>query len=340
MFRRRMILGAVGLLLFCCLSLAAGFALFLKMPASPAGVERVFVVPSGATLKDVALGLEKEGMVRSGRLFHLWARLSGAQRRIKSGEYLLHPGLSPVQVLDRLTRGSILTHAVTVPEGYTARQISRLLGQKGITDSRAFLALALDPETPRKYGFSAPSMEGFLYPDTYQLGRGLSASAVMNAMVGRFREVMGPFRDAVAASGMSLEQVVTLASIVEKETGKKEERPIIASVFLNRLRRGMRLESDPTVIYGLEHFNGNLTRKDLARPGPYNTYRIRGLPPGPIANPGRQAIRAVLFPAKTPYLYFVSRNDGTHHFSETLKEHNRAVRKYQKQGAFTRKKAS
>jgi UPF0755 protein len=192
------------------------------------------------------------------------------------------------------------------------------------------MALSADAETAKAYGFSGPGLEGYLFPDTYHLSRGMTPRAVIDVMVKRFFAVMGPFSEAIRQSGMSLEQVVTLASIVEKETGAPEERPLIAGVFLKRLKNNMRLESDPTVIYGIDPFDGNLKKEDLRTHTPYNTYLIKGLPPGPISSPGLEAIKAVLFPAQTDFLYFVSKNDGTHHFSKTFSEHRKAVRKYQK----------
>jgi UPF0755 protein len=173
-------------------------------------------------------------------------------------------------------------------------------------------------------------LEGYLFPDTYQFGRGISPSLIIDAMVKRFWQMVGPLTDRAKETGMTMQEIVTLASIVEKETGQPSERPLIASVFLNRLKSGMRLESDPTVIYGLENFDGNLRKKDLVQRSPYNTYVIHGLTPGPICNPGLESIKAVIFPAKTDYLYFVSKNDGSHHFSRTLSEHNQAVERYQK----------
>ena len=205
-----------------------------------------------------------------------------------------------------------------------------MLEQKGLVNKNEFLTLTSDPDIAGSYGLSGPDLEGYLYPDTYQFSRGLSATSIVDVMVKHFLEVIAPFRDQIKGSGMTLAQVVILASIVEKETGCSGERPLIASVFLNRLKKNNRLESDPTVIYGIKDFNGNLTKKDLAKPTPYNTYAIRGLPPGAIANPGKEAIKAVLYPANTSYMYFVSKNDGTHHFSKTLSEHNNAVRIYQK----------
>jgi UPF0755 protein len=262
----------------------------------------------------------------------LWARIMGYSRKIKSGEYLLNPGITPLRVMEILTRGVIITHSVTIPEGFTKEQIAQLLSEKALVDKEQFLSLTESQELLVKYGITSPSLEGYLYPDTYRFGRGLSAASIIASMVNRFFDVVGPLKRKIEQSGMTLNEVVTLASIVEKETGKDEERAIIASVFLNRLKKRMRLESDPTVIYGIENFNGNITRKDLSTSTPYNTYVIRGLPPGPIASPGFEAIEAVLYPADTKYLFFVSKNDGSHHFSRTLKEHNNAVILYQKRG--------
>jgi UPF0755 protein len=191
------------------------------------------------------------------------------------------------------------------------------------------MALTADADLVASYEIDGPSLEGYLFPDTYFVSRDMAPRQIIDLMVKRFWEV---YHDLVEHRQveMPLRDVVTLASIVEKETGLPEERPVIASVFLNRLKRKMRLESDPTVIYGIKDFDGNLKKKDLDLPGPYNTYCHFGLPPGPIANPGRESLRAVLTPAETEYLYFVSKNDGSHHFSATLSEHNRAVARYQK----------
>jgi UPF0755 protein len=247
--------------------------------------------------------------------------------------------MSPLNILNILKKGAIITHPYTIPEGFTARQIGELYDKKGLLNMHEFLEAAGDSDIAGHYGISGPGLEGYLYPDTYQFGLGLSPKAVINVMVKRFQEVIDPFRARAKELGMTIEEVVILASIVEKETGRAEERPLIASVFLNRLKKRMRLESDPTVIYGLNGFNGNLTKKDLTAYTPYNTYVIPGLPPGPIANPGMEAIRAVLYPAESDYLYFVSKNDGTHHFSKTLSEHNRAVEIYQKKRRKARNKS-
>ncbi len=298
------------------------------------------MVREGSTLNDVVNGLMARSIITSKRPFLLWARIMGYSKKIKAGEYRLNSGMTPLKVLDILSKGIILTHRVTIPEGFTRRQIAQLLEEKGLANKREFLVLTGDPVVARRYDISGPDLEGYLYPDTYQFARGLTTMAIIDTMVNRFREVMRPFLEKVRHSGMGIEEVVTLASIVEKETGRAEERGIIASVFLNRLKKGMRIESDPTVIYGIRDFNGNLTRDDLTRLTHYNTYLIWGLPPGPIANPGKKAIEAVLYPAKTDYLYFVSRNDGSHYFSKTLSEHNRAVRIYQKKRGIRHRRSS
>jgi len=321
-----------GFALFILIGVFISTAVFycLTHPLNEQGRDQVFYVRQGATLREVAGQLEREGIISSKGLLLLWSRAMDSGTRIKAGEYRLSSAMTPLEILDVLTKGHVITHSVTIPEGFTVRQIAEELDRKGLADKDQFVALAMDPYLPARYGLSSPSLEGYLYPDTYRFSRDQSAQSIIDVMVKRFFERIGPLRPDIEASGMDLEQVVTIASVIEKETGKGEERPVIASVFLNRLKKGMRLESDPTVIYGIADFNGNLTRQDLKQKGPYNTYRIRGLPPGPIASPGLAAIEAVLFPAQTDYLFFVSKNDGTHHFSRTLAEHNRAVNAFQK----------
>lgn len=319
-----------GALFVCAIAFGLSLAASLLIPADQDGVNRAFVVPQGATLRQVVNRLEKEKIVDGMLGLLLWGKLMGYGASIKAGEYELSSGMPPLQILDILIKGEIRTHKVTIPEGFTLAQIGTALEEKGLADKDRFITLAKDPEIVKKYNLSGPSLEGFLYPDTYQFSRGLPPEAIIDTMVKRFLEVVAPFREKIKASGMSLPEIVTLASVVEKETGLPEERPLIAGVFLNRLRQGMRLESDPTVIYGIENFDGNLTRKDLETPTPYNTYIIHGLPPWPIANPGKAAIEAVLEPVKSDFLFFVSKNNGSHYFSKRLKDHHKAVRRYQK----------
>jgi len=312
------------------ISFVVGFWYFLNSPNKKGGPDQVFFIRGGLSLKEVVDELEKKEIISSKNMFLLWARLMGHSRDIKAGEYRLSSGMTPLKILKIINEGTIITYPVTIPEGFTKREIGEILERKGVVDKSEFLLLTEDPKIARRYDISGPGLEGYLYPDTYYFGKDLSPMSVIDVMVKRFFEVFASFQERAEQLGMTLEEVAILASIVEKETGRAEERPIIASVFLNRLKKGMRLESDPTVIYGIVDFNGNLTRKDLSHPTPYNTYVIRGLPPGPIANPGKEAIKAVLYPANSDYLYFVSKKDGSHYFSKTLSEHNQAVEIYQK----------
>ncbi len=327
---KKIILLTLGISFLVVMLVLFGFGYYLVTPAKEGGHDQDYMVREGSTLKKVACELEKEKIITSSFLFILWARFKGLGKDIKSGEYRLSSGMSPVEILNILTTGIVETHAITIPEGFTRRQIARLLGKKGLTDSDEFLSLTGQADVAISYGIAGPDLEGYLYPDTYRFSVGLPATSVIDTMVKRFQEKVAPLREKVKQSGMTMEEVVILASIIEKETACAEERPIIASVFLNRIRKNMRFQSDPTVIYGLKEFNGNLTRKDLIEHTPYNTYVIRGFPHGPIANPGISAIKAVLFPAQTDYVFFVSKNNGTHYFSTTFAEHNQAVQTYQR----------
>ena len=299
---------------------------------SPAGFdqkEEIFLVKKGSGLKSVATQLERRKLIKSKDLFIFWALLKGGSRDLKAGEYSLNQSMSSITIFTILASGAVKTHPLTIPEGLAAEQIADILAQKGLVDKREFMALAMDKNLAASCHIDGQSLEGYLFPDTYLLSRDMGARQIIDLMIKRFWDIFSNLKKG-HETPMSLREIVTLASIVEKETGLAEERPLIASVFLNRLKRRMRLESDPTVIYGLKDFDGNLTKKDLQSPSPYNTYCNRGLPPGPIANPGRESLKAVINPAQTDYLYFVSRNDGSHYFSTTLREHNRAVIRYQK----------
>ena len=308
----------------------AGSGMFFTRPAHKGGIDQVIAIREGMSLKEVAGTLKSKGIIINKDLFILWTRLLGNSRKIKAGEYLLNSGMTPARIIEILTKGIIITYPVTVPEGFSIGQIGDILDANGLADKNSFISLAHEPGVIKKYGISGPSLEGFLYPDTYEFGKSLPPLLIIDVMVKRFREIIGPYMKRIEELGMKVEEVITLASIVEKEAGNAEEMPLIASVFLNRLKKGMRMESDPTVIYGMNNFTGNLTRKDLLESTPYNTYVIRGLPPGPISNPGLASIKAVLYPVETDYLYFVSKNDGTHYFSVSIEEHNRAVWTYQK----------
>ena len=292
---------------------------------------KVVVIPDGSTFQHVATLLEREGLVKSSFSFVLFGKSQSADRKVHAGEYELNPGMTPAEILAILLNGQVLLHSLTIPEGLTIVQIADLAAQDGFADRAEFLRLAKDRTFIASFGVKAETLEGYLYPDTYKFPRGIKTREVLVAMVEQLKQVVGPDLLArVQEQKMTMHEVLTLASVIEKETGSGSERPEISAVFHNRLKKHIPLQSDPTVIYGLPAFDGNLHKKDLSSPSPYNTYRVQGLPPGPIANPGIQAIRATLYPSNSSYLYFVSRNDGTHQFSATLIEHNKAVEKYQK----------
>jgi UPF0755 protein len=316
---------------------AAGVAAWLHRSLSPVAPDpeaaRVvaFEVSPGDTLGRVAAALEAEGVVRSARVTRWFAHSEDIASDLKVGEYALSPGQSTPEILSVLVEGRVQTHPVVIPEGLRATEIADRLESAGFATREAILDVVFDPEAPARLGVEGDSLEGYLFPDTYRFARGVSADRIAEAMVARFLEVYRPLVADRDGFELSMREHVTLASIVEKETGAAHERPLIAAVFLNRLERGMRLETDPTVIYGIPGFDGNLRRVHLEdSSNAYNTYRIRGLPPGPIASPGLDALRAVVEPADSPFLYFVSRNDGTHVFSKTYAEHEAAVDRFQR----------
>jgi UPF0755 protein len=302
-------------------------------PRDPGGAEVVFEVAAGESLPEIARRLEGAGLVRHRLAIEALGRGRALAGRLQAGEYLLSPARSPAEILEQIASGRVITYEVSFPEGLTAAQFAERLAEAGLAERDAFLSLVRDPEAPARLGVEGATLEGYLFPETYRFPRGLAPVEVARAMVDQFHRVWDGMAPLAREQGLSMREVVTLASIVEKETGVPEERPLIASVFRNRLRRGMRLETDPSVIYGIRDFDGNLRRRDLENAGnPYNTYLIPGLPPGPIANPGAGALRAVVEPAATDYLYFVSRNDGSHTFSRTYAEHLAAVNRYQRTG--------
>jgi UPF0755 protein len=298
-------------------------------PGMSNGKRTVIYLKPGTRATEIAKRLEREGVIRDRLLFLLFALLRGSYSELKAGEYQFTPSMGLLDVINILEEGRVLIHKVTVPEGATARDIAQLLSDEGLVDKDRFLYVAMSRAVAAQYDSEANTLEGFLFPDTYQFIKGMGEEEIIDRMVQRFFRVFTREDEARArGQGMSRYQAVTLASIIEKEAAEDREKPIIAGVFYNRLRQGMRLQADPTVLYG-KNQQGPPTRRDLQADHPYNTYTQEGLPPGPIANPGERALRAVLYPARVSYLYFVSKKDGTHHFSRTLEEHNWAVRKYQ-----------
>jgi len=303
--------------------------IFFAARASNPTTAEVRVDP-GDSVAAVARKLRDQKLILNEKVFSLWARLAGVEKKIHRGLYRFDSSLPAREILDRMVMGKAVFQSITIPEGLTIREIAELLGKMQIADREKFLAQAADPELLMSLGRESKGLEGYLFPDTYHFTPATPEKDIVLAMAERFRKAIQPLL-AQPGDGIRLspDDIVTLASVVEKETGVEAERPLVSAVFHNRLKRQMPLQSDPTVIYGLKNFDGNLTRKDLRDPSPFNTYRITGLPPGPICNPGLSSIQAALHPADVPYLYFVSKNDGTHLFSESLEEHNRAVKTYQ-----------
>jgi len=308
--------------------LALNLFIFFKTPYGEQN--QIFEIKRGTPVNQIIQGLEAKGVISNAPFFKAFLLFKRAAAKIRAGDYLFEARLTPKQVLALLMKGDFVTHRITIPEGWTARQIADYLEKLHLVNSQAFLEKCSDVPFIRSLKLGVPYLEGYLFPDTYDLYQPKNEEQVLRKFVERFREIyqkqIAPY---LTASGLSEYDLITLASIVEKETGKIEERPLIAAVLLNRLRKNMPLAADPVVIYGISNFNGNLTRKDLETAGPYNAYLNVGLPPTPISNPGLASLRAVLHPAQTDYLYFVSKNDGTHYFSTNFEEHSAAVRKYQ-----------
>lgn len=297
------------------------------------GEEQFVDIPPGASTREIGRRLVAAGVVEDEDVFRASLWWSGRARELKAGEYRFDRAMSPIEVVDLVSRGSVYSRRVTFPEGLTIAEMSRIYEQRELGTAASFVAAARDVSLIADLDPDARDLEGYLFPETYALPRATPASRLIAMMVDRFKVSFPPeLRERATAQGLSVREVVTLASLVEKETGKAEERPVVAAVYRNRLRIRMGLQADPTVVYALQkagRYDGNIRRDDLAFDSPYNTYRYSGLPPGPIASPGKAALEASVAPADVDYLYFVSRNDGSHVFSTTLAEHNRNVRRFQ-----------
>ena len=305
---------------------AAVVTILLDRPG-PALPEPVTVtIREGERIGDIARGLVEQGVLRSSGLFVAWARLTRRDHLIHWGEFRIVEPLSPRQLLERLIGPPDALHAVTIPEGRTVHEVVSLLAAAGLGSEETFQELLADPHFLATEGLPSEGPEGYLFPDTYSFPLATPPERVLAIMIRRFHEVFTPeMAERATRLGLTPHQAVTLASLVEEETARPEERPLVAAVFLNRLKRGMPLQADPTVLYGRRTGDRRLTRTDLAQPGPYNTYTTLGLPPTPIANPGRAALEAAVNPAQVPYLYFVARGDGSHEFNVELTQHNAAV---------------
>lgn len=303
-----------------------------RSPIDPQGGASpvVFEIPKGTHFRDAVTILREKGLVKKGVLFHVLARFRDAPNHIRAGEYEITMGGSPDALLKKLLRGEIKGYRMPFPEGFTIRQVAERLSQWGLVDYEGFIARCHDPVLLEDLGIQGGSVEGYLYPETYIFTRSMGEEEIIRHMVREFRKRQRPeWKKEAEKRSLTLEEIIVMASMIEKEASLPEEKPLISAVFHNRLKRGMRLQSDPTVIYGLTDFDGNIKKSHLRQNTPYNTYVHEGLPPGPICNPGETSIEAALRPAPVPYLYFVARNDGTHHFSTTLSHHREAVIKYQ-----------
>ncbi len=316
----------------------SGWIALYALQAGPgkAGEFVLVTIPAGSGIRKIGQILADAGCIDEDIRFALLAKYLGLARKIPAGEFRVSQGERPGDVLRQLVIARPVEYRITIPEGLRIEEIATLFAAGGWCDREQFIALAHDPafiQSLKLTGLSsATSLEGYLYPDTYALTKEMkSVSALIAMQVERFRTVWEGLSD-TAQQAMSRHEIVTLASVVEKETGNASERPLIAGVFFNRLKTGMRLQSDPTVIYGLKNFSGDLTRNDLKNEHPYNTYVIAALPAGPICNPGQQALAAVLHPEPSDFFYFVAKNNGSHHFSKNLTEHNQAVWTYQRGG--------
>jgi len=332
---KRIALAAILFVVILILALSGWYYSYVFRPGPETKEQSaVVLIPKGTSVEIIGEILSEAGVIAGDIRFLLLAKFSGYANRLQAGEFLLKTGQLPGEVLKTLVTARSIQYSITIPEGLRATEIAEIFSGGGWCDPENFLLLTHNKDFIAGLGYdSLPNLEGYLYPDTYLLTKDNGgAEKIITLMVQRFSIVWSELiKD--KSEAVNMEDTVTLASIVEKETAAPHERPVIAGVFLNRLRLGMRLQSDPTVVYGLTNFSGKITKTDLKTPTLYNTYTIPALPVGPICNPGVEALKAVLHPDNTKSLYFVSKNDGTHQFSTTLAEHNRGVQKYQRKKA-------
>jgi UPF0755 protein len=295
--------------------------------------EKVIEISSGMNMTKLAKLLKEQGLIQDEYKMRLYAKILGRGKHIKKGEYKLDGGMTPQGMIDIVSSGKSIQYSITFPEGSNIYDMAELLDQRGLIKGKSFLDTVRDPKLVQEtLGRAAPSLEGYLFPETYDITHFTSAKELVKMMLAKFNENYAALAK-TAEVKMPKHELVTLASVVEKETGAPEERPLIASIFYNRLKKGIPLQSDPTILYGIIDATGkptnNITKADITRPNRYNTYTVKRLPYGPIANPGREALAATMKPAQTNYLYFVSRNDGTHVFTSTYADHLKAVKKFQ-----------
>ena len=297
------------------------------------GAEQFVTIEPGSGTRTIGQRLIEAGVIRNDATFRAALWRSGRARSLQAGEFRFDRPMTPIDVIDKIARGDVYNRRITFPEGLNIREMARIYEQQGFGKAAAFIEAAGDAGAIRDIDAGATDLEGYLFPETYAVPRDTTAAKLVSLMVGRFRQLFtSDMQQAAQALDLTPRRAVTLASLVEKETAQPAERPIVAAVYVNRLKIGMGMQADPTVIYALQRagrYDGNLRRDDLSFDSPYNTYRYAGLPPGPIASPGLASLKAAVAPATVDYLYFVSRNDGSHVFARTLVEHNENVRQYQ-----------
>ena len=300
----------------------------LFVPANIGSTQVEVEIPEGSSYKQAIGILVKNNLIRDKNMFIVLGKITGLQKKIRAGYYVFWGNMSPLQVFKRLGSGKIIEYEITVVEGDSLIEIGKKLASNKIMSSEDFKALATSRVFLDSFNIDGPSLEGYLYPQTYKFPKGAKPASVLKLMVNKLREEFNSeLQDRAEKIGWSENQVLALASIIEREAKTDEERPLISAVYHNRLKKGMPLQADPTAIYGVKSYKNKITRDDLRKKTSYNTYVIKGLPPGPIASPNIKSIKAALYPANVPYLYFVSKNDGTHYFSKTLAEHNAAVKR-------------
>ncbi|HDH02541.1 MAG TPA: endolytic transglycosylase MltG [Nitrospirae bacterium] len=325
-------------IIICFLLLIVTFVIYsflnILVPLNQKKPVEVYV-KKGMTFSETVQKLQEQGLLRDKNIVLLIGKITRIDRKIKTGLYEFSGPVSPLQVINTLISGRGVEFKVTIPEGYNIWQIARTLDASGIITEEDFFRFAYNREFLDSMSIDAPSIEGYIFPDTYSFPKGMPPEDVLKTLVSGMRRHFTPdMKGRAEELGLSEREVLTLASIIEKEARVDDERPLISAVFHNRLKRGMPLQADPTSIYGFKDSSGVITNKDLKRESPYNTYVIRGLPSGPIASPGLKSIMAALYPADVPYLFFVSDNNGGHRFSATEAEHRKAVKLYRtmKQG--------
>ena len=326
LYSKPTILFILGLLILSSLV----FVNFARQPVGHSSKAILVDIPRGTGFFKIIDILDNAGLIENKPFFYTLAIMKGAVRQIKAGEYEFSGAMPPIDIIDKLVKGDTKSYLITIPEDFTVKEIAARLAANKLVPEKTFLKLAFDQDFVKTLNIPGKTMEGYLYPETYKLDRSMGSKEIIQIMNQQFWKRFTPdLRQRAAAMGMTITEVVTLASLIGKETGFKDEKPLVSAVFHNRLKKGMKLQSDPTAVYNLDDFDGKIRKSHLLRDTPHNTYRNKGLPPGPIANPDIDSLKAALYPARVDYLYFVANNNGSHQFSLTLIDHHQAVSRYQ-----------